>query len=202
MAITRLRALGVTDGTLTNTQINASAAIAKTKLAALDIVNADVNASAAIVQSKMAALTGANMPASSVIQIVGATYNTSFSANSQSYVASATLGTITTTIANSKILTFAGVPLQIQGINTIYYVALRSSVDSYASNLIMQLAVNYSTGDHMLPYTGLTFLHSPSQSAGTAITYKMYVKNSNNNAGWYMVDLWGTSGMGLSLIHI
>ena len=34
MAITRLRALGVTDGTLTNTQINASAAIAKTKLAA------------------------------------------------------------------------------------------------------------------------------------------------------------------------
>ena len=52
MAITKLKALGVTDGTLTNTQINASAAIAKTKLAALDIVNADINASAAIDRSK------------------------------------------------------------------------------------------------------------------------------------------------------
>ena len=54
MAITKLKALGVTDGTLTNTQINASAAIAKTKLAALDIVNADVNASAAIAATKVA----------------------------------------------------------------------------------------------------------------------------------------------------
>ena len=68
MAITKLRALGVTDGTLTNTQINASAAIAKTKLAALDIVNADVNASAAIAQSKMVALAATNMPAGSVVQ--------------------------------------------------------------------------------------------------------------------------------------
>ena len=53
MAITKLKALGVTDGTLTNTQINASAAIAKSKLGALDIVNADVNASAAIAGSKL-----------------------------------------------------------------------------------------------------------------------------------------------------
>mgnify|MGYP001182963016 CR=1 FL=1 len=53
MAITKLKALGVTDGTLTNTQINASAAIAKSKLAALDIVNADINASAAIAATKV-----------------------------------------------------------------------------------------------------------------------------------------------------
>ena len=53
MAITKLKALGVTDGTLTNTQINASAAIAKSKLASLDIVNADINASAGIVTSKL-----------------------------------------------------------------------------------------------------------------------------------------------------
>ena len=55
MAITKLKALGVTDGTLTNTQINASAAIAKSKLASLDIVNADINASAAIARTKFAA---------------------------------------------------------------------------------------------------------------------------------------------------
>ncbi len=62
MAITKLKALGVTDGTLTNTQINASAAIAKTKLAALDIVNADVNASAAIAATKVGTMATANMP--------------------------------------------------------------------------------------------------------------------------------------------
>ena len=180
MAITKLKALGVTDGTLTNTQINASAAIA---------------------QSKMAALTGANMPASSVIQIVGSTYSSSGSFNSQSYVASATLGTITTTIANSKILTFAGVPLQTSANNNIYYVALRSSVDSYASNLIMQLSVNYSTNGHILPYTGMTFLHSANQSASTAITYKLYIKNSGNTAGWYTVDAWGESGFGYNSYH-
>ena len=73
MAITRLRALGVTDGTLTNTQINASAAIAKTKLAALDIVNADVNASAAIVQSKLGALASTNMPTGTCVQTALAT---------------------------------------------------------------------------------------------------------------------------------
>ena len=65
MAITKLKALGVTantitasqiaNDTITNTQINTSAAIAKTKLAALDIVNADVNASAAIARTKFAA---------------------------------------------------------------------------------------------------------------------------------------------------
>lgn len=42
---------------IVNADINASAAIAKSKLANLDIVNADVNASAAIAQSKIANLT-------------------------------------------------------------------------------------------------------------------------------------------------
>lgn len=48
MSITKLKALGVTDGTLTNTQINASAAIA---------------------QSKMAALASTNMPTGTVVQV-------------------------------------------------------------------------------------------------------------------------------------
>ena len=43
----------IDDGTIVNADINASAAIAKTKLAALEIVNADVNASAAIAGSKI-----------------------------------------------------------------------------------------------------------------------------------------------------
>lgn len=45
-----------TDGSVTNAKVAANAAIAKTKLASLDIVNADVNAAAAIAKSKLAAL--------------------------------------------------------------------------------------------------------------------------------------------------
>ena len=44
-----------TTGLVANENIASSAAIAKTKLAALDIVNADINASAAIARTKFAA---------------------------------------------------------------------------------------------------------------------------------------------------
>ena len=54
MALSKITAASITDNTITNTQINSSAAIAKAKLASLDIVNADVNASAAIATSKVA----------------------------------------------------------------------------------------------------------------------------------------------------
>ena len=57
MPLSKITAASITDNTITNTQINSSAAIAKTKLAALDIVNADINASAAIVFSKLSGVT-------------------------------------------------------------------------------------------------------------------------------------------------
>jgi len=56
MALTTINSAGITDASIVNADINASAAIAKTKLASLDVVNADVSASAGIVQSKLATL--------------------------------------------------------------------------------------------------------------------------------------------------
>ena len=53
MAITQITEKGIKDGEILNADINASAAIAKSKLASLDIVNADVNASAAIAGTKI-----------------------------------------------------------------------------------------------------------------------------------------------------
>ena len=44
----------INDGAIVNADLNTSAAIAKTKLASLDVVDADVNASAAIALSKLA----------------------------------------------------------------------------------------------------------------------------------------------------
>jgi len=53
MALTQITEKGIKDGEIVNADINASAAIAKSKLAALDIVNADINSSAAIAGSKI-----------------------------------------------------------------------------------------------------------------------------------------------------
>ena len=60
---------------IVNADINASAAIAKTKLAALDIVNADINASAAIAQTKLTPVTAGNMPTGAVLQCVHHIHN-------------------------------------------------------------------------------------------------------------------------------
>jgi len=57
MALTQVNSEGIKDGEIKDADVNASAAIAKSKLASLDIVNADVNASAAIAGSKLAAAT-------------------------------------------------------------------------------------------------------------------------------------------------
>ena len=76
MALSKITAASITDNTITNTQINSSAAIAKTKLAALDIVNADINNSAAIAATKLGTMATANMPVGSVIQTVSLTKST------------------------------------------------------------------------------------------------------------------------------
>ena len=58
-----------TTGLVANANIASSAAIAKTKLAALDIVNADINASAAIAATKVGTMATANMPNGSWIML-------------------------------------------------------------------------------------------------------------------------------------
>ena len=70
MALSKITAASITDNTITNTQINSSAAIAKAKLASLDIVNADINASAAIAATKIGTIAAANMPSGSVVQML------------------------------------------------------------------------------------------------------------------------------------
>ena len=56
------------DDSITNVMVKSDAAIAKTKLASLDIVNADVNASAAIAQSKLSLdITNSDVNASAAI---------------------------------------------------------------------------------------------------------------------------------------
>jgi len=53
-ALNKVNSGGIEDGSIVNADIKSDAAIAKSKLAALDLVNADINASAAIAGSKLA----------------------------------------------------------------------------------------------------------------------------------------------------
>tara|TARA_Y100001963_G_scaffold156668_1_gene250855 strand:- start:929 stop:1429 length:501 start_codon:yes stop_codon:yes gene_type:complete len=146
------------------------------------------------------AISVSNMPTGSVIQTVMNTYSGTGSANASSYTETATLGTITTSVANSKILIISSLGIQTQDANNIYSVVLRSSLDSYSANLVNHTTVNYDTNDHLFPFTGMTYLHSASQSASTAITYKYYVKGTNTTTtGWYCTDGWGQSGFGYNI---
>ena len=83
MAITKLKALGVTDSTLTNTQINASAAIASSKLGN---IGAD------------------KLPTGSVIQTIHGSTTTAGSTSSTSYIDTGLTCNITPQFSNSKIL--------------------------------------------------------------------------------------------------
>ena len=75
-----------------------------------------------------------------VVNVATESYITGNSVSpSTSYVNTATLGTITTVHANSKILIITDVPVQTQKQNTIWSVALRSSIDNYASDLVAKL---------------------------------------------------------------
>ena len=56
MPLTTVNSGGIEDGSIVNADIKSDAAIAKSKLAGLDIGNADINASAAIAKSKLASL--------------------------------------------------------------------------------------------------------------------------------------------------
>ena len=178
---------------ISNNQIATSAGIERSKIGSLSIVNADISGSAAIAASKFV------MPSGSVIQTVMNTHNDTGSLNSSSYVDSATLGTITTSVANSKILIISSLGIQTMDVNNIFSITLRSSIDSYSAILANHTHVNYATNNHLFPFTGMTYLHSANQAAGTAITYKYYVKGTNTSAGWYMTDGWGISGFGYNI---
>ena len=135
-----------------------------------------------------------------VIQAVTATFGGA-STNSSSYVALTTCGSITTTVANSKLLVTAAAQMQVgssTSADTKAAYALRSSIDSYASNLHTQAVVNYRESNSGWQQQGMPFhvLHSPSASAGTTITYKIYGYESTGPQSIYLIDAWGLGGEG------
>ena len=160
------------------------------------------NANKVIIPSGQTLLAGGH-----VIQAVTATFGGS-SSSTASLVAMATCGSITTTVANSKLLVTAAAQLQVgssTSADTKAQYALRSSVDSYASNLHTQAVINYRDSSNGWQQAAMPFhiLHSPSASAGTTITYKIYGNRVSSPQGIYVIDAWGLGAEGkLTILEI
>ena len=143
-----------------------------------------------------AAIPATKIGAGAALQIVYSTITSGFSTSSTSYVASTNGNqvTITSTVANSKFLVLNFVPAQLPDSNILGQTSIRSSVDSYASNLAEVLHANYGAGNGGWKMTApLTVLHSPGQPAGTAITYKGYLRVAGGSNSIYWPDNWGQS---------
>jgi len=141
----------------------------------------------------------AKLPAGSVIQTVYAAYSTSTSTNSATPVAIGPQISITTTVANSKILVSASMPCQLLNTSDVTYtVSWRNSTDNYASNIAAYPAV-ISGGWYELPSHFQTY-STPGVAAGTTITYKIYVARASGSGYLYLVDSWGTGASNMPII--
>lgn len=133
----------------------------------------------------------AQLPAGSVIQTVYSAYSSSVSTNSTTPVAIGPQISITTTVANSKILVSLSAPCQLLNTSDVTYtISWRNSTDNYANNIAAYPAV-ISGGWYELPSHFQTY-STPGVSAGTTITYKIYVSRASGTGYLYLVDGWGT----------
>jgi len=129
-----------------------------------------------------------------ILQTVKNSVTSGNSMSSSTAAALVTLGAITTTVANSKIIVSSTVPVQLSSnSNAKALFTLRSSVDSYSAALESHPCVNYAEGSNGWKQMGNNWftLHSPSQPAGTAITYQIWGARSGGTSGIYVLDAWG-----------
>jgi hypothetical protein len=146
MPLTRIKSLGITDGT---------------------IVNADINASAAIAGTKISGSFG------KVLQVVTATDSTERSTTSTTYVTgSNTLSvSITPSSASNKIFIITNFMIGLSNTQNGFYTIYRDSTNLGVANGMMVFASSSSSNEFP---TCMSYLDSPSSTS--AITYQVYFK--------------------------
>jgi len=156
MPLTKIQSLGITDGTIVNADINASAAIAGTKL------------------------TGVGK----VLQVVTATDATQRSTTSASYVTgSNTLSiSITPSSTSNKIFIIATTTTINQGGAQSYFTIYRDSTNLAGAAGFHYTEGNAGEGQE-LPTT-MSYLDSPSTTSAT--TYQVYMKSSGSGVYSYL----------------
>ena len=181
----------VDDGTL------ATSAVTSTKIADGTITNADINASAAIAQSKTAVLTSSDMPVGSVLQVVTGATTTGVSNSTNTYVDTGITATITPKFTSSKILVIIGIAgLSTSNQNLMNRIALQTLrgstvIDTSLANLWTQTTM----------YLRSTAVKSLTDSPNTtsAVTYKMKFMNEQNVA---LVKIQTDGNSGVSTISL
>lgn len=140
-------------------------------------------------------LTAVQQPAGAVLQVVNANITSGTSTSSSSYIfATNHTLSITTTVANSKIILFCNTPLQLQSTNSLGQTTFRSSIDSYTANLGETVFANYNEASSgWKQATILQTIHSPAQALGTTITYRIYIRAASGGGTVYFPDSWGLS---------
>ena len=158
--------LTLPDGTVTNAKVNASAAIAYSKLnLATSIVNADINTTAAIATTKLGA--------GAVLQVVTATDSTQRSTTSTSFVtASNTLSvTITPSSASNKVFVTAafsfGTP---SGTNNFNSTLFRGATN--LGTVTKGFGTLFGGSSYIHAHATLQILDSPNTTSAT--TYQVY----------------------------
>ena len=135
------------------------------------------------------------MPAGSVVQVKQVNWTQTSSTSSSSFVSMGEIGSITTTVANSKILVTTNIPLQLSSSNNSQSrLELRNSLDSYTGYLEHHVVIGYqeSSGGYAQEHLGWNTLHDAQQPAGTTISYRTYFRVASGNGGYY-IDAWGAS---------
>jgi hypothetical protein len=136
-------------------------------------------------------LAKARMASGSVIQTVYAEYSSSVATNSATPVAFGPQISITTTVANSKILVSFSSPCQLNNASNVRFaISWRNSTDNYASNPGPVYPAVIDSGWYELPAHFETY-SNPSVAAGTTITYKMYAVKQTGSGSLYLIDSWG-----------
>ena len=127
---------------------------------------------------------------------------------SSSFVKFLTVGTYTTTVANSKILVMVDIATQVGNPGSASHLGvyeLRHSVDSYGSSLIRFVHANYrdvsgSNGWNQ-PTPTFSALHVPNVAAGTSIEYQIWARASTGNGSIYVNDGWGQASTGSFIVQ-
>ena len=132
----------------------------------------------------------------SVVQVKQVNWTTTGNSGSTSYVNMGEIGSITTTLANSKILVMTNIPAQVSSdSDSRFNFELRHSLDSYAAHLERHTVIGYreAGGGWAMEHLGWNCLHNAQQPAGTTIYYRTYLQKVNSNSTAYYVDGWGQS---------
>ena len=153
MPLTKIQSLGITDGTIVNADINASAAIAGTKLSA-----------------------------GAVLQVVSANYSTYTTTTSNTYQDSGLTASITPSSTSNKILILFNVTgIIAQAINTGVSIGLHKS-STLLYTAWEYGCYNTSSTDNQAVCSG-SYLDSPSSTSSLTYNIKFRNKNNSNSVG-------------------